>query len=199
MNAVVRGALYPIKLFVSFISQEPGKTYTKIACMSLSNIASVIGLHSLYKTRFSATPIAPDAAADPDWLKTLHKVADVCASMSFVLTLATVPPGVAVLGALAGRVCTQQQLEATFGRYACYAEAPRHIFHRCSIAAAVLTIPSVVYTACKWYRAIPVHMHKAPSADTMPYYKATTCALAILITHRATLHIGSALARGARA
>jgi hypothetical protein len=199
MNAVVKGALYPIKLFVSFISQEPGKTYTKVACMSLSNMASIIGLHSIHVTRFRATPIQPDTAADPDWLKTLHKVADVCAGVSFVLTLATVAPGITVLGALVGRVCTQQQLEAIFGRYACYAEAPRHIFHRCSIAAAVLTIPSVVYTACKWYRATPVNTTEKLNADTMPYYKATTCALAVLIAHRATLHIGSALARGTRA
>ncbi|MBP7073854.1 MAG: hypothetical protein KBA81_00530 [Rhabdochlamydiaceae bacterium] len=109
-----------------------------------------------------------------------NKAIIACTRISLILSAAVSRPGVLLISALVGRVCSSQTLEKAFGPNTIFAVNPRHPRHVASFAAVILAAPSLFQLFykhsrnCSWEK----------------------CAIVFnTITSRPTLHVGNQMGR----
>jgi hypothetical protein len=157
----------PLKITVQALNTPSIKEGVK---NKAGSVTLVFGLTVVYQFLRSLKETSSEATEE-------NKAVIACTRFSFILSAAVSRPGVLLISALVGRVCSPQTLEKTFGPNTIFAVNPRHPRHVASFAAVILAAPSLLHLfysrRCTWEK----------------------CAIVFnTITSRPTLHMGNQLA-----
>jgi hypothetical protein len=176
---------------VSFFNEPAIKEGIKNVAGAISCAFGVVELYDIYQIM---TGVQPPEEADPDlpeWVQIASKVAIVCAKISLILSAGVSRPGVFMISIVIGVFFSTEQLEALFGPNTCFSLNPWHPRHVCSIAAVILSLPSLLllgYQAVNWLcEQVDDHCFTDVKIQMMALFNT--------VTSRPVLHLGNRLCR----
>jgi hypothetical protein len=200
--SIISGVKNSVASISSFLNQPIIKEGVKNVAGAATFVFGLAEVYDLYQI-LRGRSISTEAAAAPTWKDTAVTVTIVCAKISLILSATTSRPGVFVISSLAGQLFTTAQLEGAFGANTIFAVNPWHPRHVTSIAAVILALPTMTYSAYRgaaWLYHRVVQHQAAPGSATnnqtwLTDAKVRAMTLFNTITSRPVLHLGNQFSR----